>query len=190
MLSNREIRDDNGKNPDSVLGSAAVRSSPAAHNFNTSMDDTVRAREDIELAAGCDAPALIMAWTTARRARLAREIHRTSGRQTGPLVEVTLRAEAVIDLTGLLEAARTGTLFLDDLGQLDPAAQRGLLEVLDRPSRSRDARLVTGALPDLLKDVENGRFCETLFYRLNTVRIDAFRVTESPAVVAAIEQAS
>ena len=82
---------------------------------------------------------------------------------------------------GKFEIAKGGTIFLDEVGTLTPAAQIKLLQVLQDNTFSRvggteilkaDARVITATNDDLKAAVENGRFRRDLFYRLNVFPID------------------
>lgn len=80
------------------------------------------------------------------------------------------------DKAGLVEEAHTGTLFLDEVGELSQAAQVKLLRFLqerefrrvgDTEQRSVDVRIIAATNKDLRKLMEQGLFREDLFYRLN-----------------------
>ena len=82
---------------------------------------------------------------------------------------------------GRVEQAHRGTLFLDEVGSLDPSAQAKLLQLLQDGSFVRvgaqepkkiDARIVCAANASLRRQVEGGGFRLDLFYRINTVTID------------------
>ncbi len=81
---------------------------------------------------------------------------------------------------GLFEIADHGTLFLDEVGEMSPAMQVRLLRVLQEGEFRRvggekvlkvDVRVVVASNRDLSRLVEEGRFREDLFYRLNVVRV-------------------
>ena len=87
---------------------------------------------------------------------------------------------AVAKRVGRFEEALGGTVFLDEIGELELSLQAKLLRVLqereiERLGSSRkikvDFRLVSSTNRDLRKEVEAGRFREDLFYRLNVVEI-------------------
>jgi len=129
----------------------------------------------------------------------ARAIHQHSQRHEGPFVPVNCSAIPV-DLVeselfghergaftgatnareGLFAAAHRGTLFLDEIGDLPPMAQVKLLRVLQEgetkrvgsdQTRTVDVRVIAATNVDLRERMEQGKFREDLFYRLNVVSI-------------------
>jgi transcriptional regulator with PAS, ATPase and Fis domain len=133
----------------------------------------------------------------------ARAIHRYSLCNDKPLVTVNcttltdslLESElfghkkgaftgAIADKQGLFEAADTGTIFLDEIGDITPKLQAELLRVLDtgevRPvggtlSKKVDVRLIAATNKNLEDGIRDGWFREDLFYRL-----DVFTITMPP----------
>ncbi len=128
---------------------------------------------------------------------LARAIHQESARAAGPFVGVSCAAlpETLIESElfghergaftsatqtrkGRFELADGGTLFLDEVGELSPAIQVKLLRVLQERTFERvggtktlavDIRLIAASNRNLEKEVEEARFRQDLFYRLNVV---------------------
>ncbi len=149
--------------------------------------------------APTDATVLIAGETGTGKELVARLIHTNSKRLIGPFVAVDcgsiapslLEAElfgamkgsytgADRDRTGVFEAANKGTVFLDEIGEIDPAFQLKLLRFLQereiRPvganrAKPVDVRVVAATNRDLQKLVEEGKFREDLWFRLNVVRI-------------------
>ena len=87
---------------------------------------------------------------------------------------------AVKQRRGRFELAHQGTLFLDEIGDISPIVQVKLLRVLQERQFERvggnetievDVRLVCATQKDLKKEVEQGRFREDLYYRLNVVPV-------------------
>jgi DNA-binding NtrC family response regulator len=81
---------------------------------------------------------------------------------------------------GSFERANGGTIFLDEISEMDPALQVKILRVLQERSFQRvggnekvlvDVRVVAATNRDLQKEVESGRFREDLYYRLNVVPV-------------------
>ena len=88
---------------------------------------------------------------------------------------------AVSQKKGRFELADGGTIFLDEIGEIDAATQVKLLRVLQEKEFERvggeksitvDVRVVCATNRDLLKEIEKGNFREDLYYRLNVVHFD------------------
>jgi two-component system response regulator AtoC len=88
--------------------------------------------------------------------------------------------DAIRTKKGLFEEADGGTLFLDEIGELPPQLQVKLLRVLQEGEIRRigeskpiqvDVRIVAATVKDLVKEVNEGRFRDDLFYRLNVLPI-------------------
>jgi two-component system NtrC family response regulator len=88
--------------------------------------------------------------------------------------------DATTDRTGRFEMADKGTIFLDEIGDLDPSCQVKLLRVLqdqtfevlgDSRPRKTDIRVVSATNADLRKMVSEHSFREDLFYRINLITI-------------------
>ncbi len=103
---------------------------------------------------------------------------------------------AVQTRAGVFEQANGGTLFLDEIGEIPPATQVKLLQVLQNRTFERvggnepvhtDVRVIAATNRDLVADVRAGKFREDLFYRLNVVHIDmpALRLRGGDVIVLA-----
>ncbi len=128
---------------------------------------------------------------------VAKALHEASSRKTANLISINCAAipENLIESelfghekgaftgatstrTGLVEAANNGTLFLDEIGELPLEAQARLLRVLQEheirkvgsvQSTKVDVRLIAATHRDLQQFVNEGRFREDLFYRINVM---------------------
>jgi two-component system nitrogen regulation response regulator NtrX len=155
--------------------------------------------ERVERVAPTDARVLITGENGTGKELVARAIHRLSQRAEGPFVEVNCAAipselieselfghikgsftGAVSDRAGKFEQADGGTLFLDEVGDMSLAAQAKVLRALEQGVVTRvggakairvDVRVVAATNKDLPAEIEQGRFREDLFYRLNVVPI-------------------
>ncbi|MDT4762942.1 sigma-54 dependent transcriptional regulator [Sphaerochaeta sp. PS] len=131
---------------------------------------------------------------------VADAIHELSTRSKGPFIKVhcaalsesLLESElfghekgsftgATAQKKGRFELADGGTIFLDEIGEINAATQVKLLRVLQERSFERvggeksltvDVRVVCATNKDLLKEIEKGAFREDLYYRLNVVHLD------------------
>ena len=94
------------------------------------------------------------------------------------------------DSRGLLEAAANGTLFLDEVAELDLEMQGQLLRVLQDgdflkvgesvPRRIQNVRIIAATNKDIVRLVNEGRFREDLYYRLNVIQIRMKSLAERP----------
>jgi two-component system NtrC family response regulator len=159
----------------------------------------LRVLQIIGRVAATDASVLITGESGTGKELVAEAIHRNSKRRSGPFVKVNLGGiptglfesemfghvkgaftDARSDRVGRFSLANGGTIFLDEVGELDPASQVKMLRVLqDRTfevlgssqTRSVDVRVVAATNRNLRAAVETGAFREDLFYRLNLIAI-------------------
>ncbi len=161
--------------------------------------------EVVRRVAATNAPVLITGENGTGKELIAETIHRNSLRAGKSFVKVNLGGisqtlfesemfghrkgaftDAVSDRTGRFELAEKGTIFLDEIGDLDPACQVKLLRVLqdqtyevlgDSRQRKADVRVVSATNADLRQMIRDHSFREDLFYRINliTVRLPALR---------------
>ena len=160
------------------------------------------------LAPFSDVPVSIGGESGTGKELVARWIHRKSPRALRPFVAVNAAAipdtlleselfghargaftGAQFPRKGLLEEADTGTLFLDEVGDLSPRAQSVLLRALQEreyrrvgevSSRRSDFRLVTATHKELEGEVAAGRFRHDLLFRLSVARIHLPALRERP----------
>jgi DNA-binding NtrC family response regulator len=153
-------------------------------------------------------PVLLEGESGTGKEMLARAIHRASPRRHGPFMAVNcgaippdlIEAElfgaekgaftgATQSRIGYFEAANTGTLFLDELGELPPQAQVKLLRVLQEGDVTRlgatspislDVRVLCATNRTMTEEVAAGRFREDLFYRLAVAVIRIPPLRERP----------
>ncbi|WP_437973818.1 sigma 54-interacting transcriptional regulator [Sorangium sp. So ce295] len=158
-----------------------------------------RALDRARRVAPVDSTILLTGESGAGKERVARLIHGASARAAGPFVavncaaitETLLESElfghargsftgATHDRAGLFEAARGGTLLLDEVGEAPPGVQAKLLRALqerqvrrvgENTSRPVDARILAATNRDLAADAAAGRFRRDLYYRLRVIEI-------------------
>jgi DNA-binding NtrC family response regulator len=156
-------------------------------------------RELIARVAQANSTVLITGETGTGKELVARAIHRNSPRMNRPFIAINCAAvtETLLESelfghergaftgadkarNGLFEAAHTGTLFLDEVGEMSAAAQAKLLRVLangeiqrvgSTTPRKVDVRVLAATHRDLQARVRDGQFREDLFYRLAVVPI-------------------
>lgn len=166
----------------------------------------------ISRVAPTDATVLVEGETGTGKEMIARMVHNNSARATQPFVPVDcasiapglLESElfgalrgaytgADRDRMGLFETANNGTVFLDEIGDIELNFQLKLLRFLQekeiRPlgsarGRKVDVRVVAATNRDLQQMVDEGRFREDLWFRLNVVRVMAPPLRERAGDVA------
>jgi DNA-binding NtrC family response regulator len=170
---------------------------------------SVRAlRDQIGRVAPVRANVLITGETGTGKELIAQSIHELSPRHLQSFVAVNCGAipdglveselfghergaftGATQSRSGLVTQSSRGTLFLDEVSELDPRAQVKLLRVLERRevqplghnrAHPLDLRIVAATNDDLTKRVESGTFREDLFHRLNVVRLEVAPLRHHP----------
>jgi len=152
-----------------------------------------------------NAPVLITGESGTGKELIAEAIHANSNRNEKPFVKVNLGGisqslfesemfghkkgaftDAYQDRKGRFELADTGSIFLDEIGELDLVSQVKLLRVLqdqtfeplgESRTRQIDTRIISATNRNLVEMVAQGTFREDLFYRINliTIRMPALR---------------
>jgi transcriptional regulator with PAS, ATPase and Fis domain len=158
------------------------------------------ALQAIEQVAASDTTVLIRGETGTGKELFARAIHKRSKRQSKPLITLNcaaLPAELVeSELFGHVKGAFTGaataregrfsladggTIFLDEIGELPLTLQAKLLRVIQEgefepvgssKTQKVDVRIIAATHRDLEQEIEQGKFRQDLFYRLNVFPID------------------
>jgi two-component system nitrogen regulation response regulator NtrX len=172
-------------------------------------------RDAITRVAPIPSSVLIIGESGTGKELVARELHRLGPGEKNPLVAVNSAAlpEQLVESElfghergaftgadrlrrGAFENAGTGTLFLDEVGELPLPSQAKLLRVLEERKVMRvggdraipiPARVIAATIRELEREVEAGRFRQDLFYRLNvhTLRVPPLRdrLSDIPAIV-------
>jgi len=193
--------EDDEIDPEEPLNTGMIGSSPSM----------IEIYKTISRVAPTDALVLIEGETGTGKELIAQEIHKNSPRTSRPFVPVDCAslAPSLIeselfgamkgaytgshqDRVGVFEAASGGTVFLDEVGEVDLNFQLKLLRFLqekeirplgsNRP-RKVDVRIVAATNKNLPKMVEEGKFREDLWYRLDVVRIQVPPLRERPGDV-------
>ena len=161
-------------------------------------DSMVQIFEKLKKIASIDIPVLLLGETGTGKEVIAKSVHHNSKRANKPFIAVNcgaipeklLESEffgyvkgaftgANTDKTGIFEAAKGGTVFLDEVGDMPLPLQVKLLRVLDEHRITRvgatksvpvDIRIVAATNADLQDKINSGTFREDLYYRLNVIK--------------------
>ncbi len=159
----------------------------------------LKLKENMEKVAPTNASILITGENGTGKELVAHTIHRLSTRSHKPMIEVNCAAipEELIESElfghekgaftgagskkkGKFDTAHEGTLFLDEIGDMSLKAQSKTLRILQEQKFERvggartikvNVRIISATNKDLMHEIEEGRFREDLFYRLNVVPI-------------------
>ena len=170
----------------------------------------------IEKVATTDSTVLVTGESGTGKEMAARAIHVQSHRRDNQFVSINCAAlpenlleselfghakgsftGAIAEKKGMFEAAGRGTLFLDEVGEMSPWTQVKLLRALQERTIRRvggndeipvDVRIIAATNQDLKKRIQEGKFREELFYRLNVISFEMpplrKRVEDIPILVA------
>ena len=166
-----------------------IGDSPAMHEVFATVGQVANSRATV----------LLLGETGTGKEMIAKAIHYNSPRKDKPFIRVNcgaltgtlLESElfghvkgsftgAIRDKIGRFEAADSGSIFLDEIGTMEPALQVKLLRVLQEREFERvgdtqtvkvDVRVIAATNVDLQEEVARGKFREDLFYRLNVVNV-------------------
>ena len=122
-------------------------------------------------AARTDAPVLISGQPGTGKEPMARAIHEASARRAQPLTNLACTSVSGPDLAALL-GETTGTVYFDEIADLDFQAQTSLEQLLDSPTAKLGPRPIAATARDLSAAIAKGFFRENLYYRLGVVQID------------------
>lgn len=183
-VENRQLREQLGAKGDSFVGQAPV------------MRDLMA---EVEQVAPSDATILLSGQSGTGKGRVARMLHQLSRRRDSAFVTVNCAAlpsdlleselfgyeagaftGAAKRKPGRFDLAHGGTIFLDEITEVELAMQVKLLRVLQEGEYERvggtqtlqtDVRVIAATNRNLEKEVAEGRFRQDLFYRLNVIRL-------------------
>jgi len=166
----------------------------------------------VQRIAASNAAVLVTGESGSGKELIARALHEYSQRRSQPWIDINCAAlpdhlleselfgfergafsGADSQKQGMFELAHQGTLFLDEVGELNLKSQSKLLRVLDgwpyyrlggTRKMSVDVRIVAATNADLEEAVRQGRFRADLFHRLNQVRVQVPPLRERPDDIA------
>jgi DNA-binding NtrC family response regulator len=171
------------------------------HDMISKNDEMLGIFEMVRTIAKSNSTVLILGESGTGKELLARAIHEESDRKAAPFISVSCAAltETLLESElfgyekgaftgadslkrGKLEIAKNGTLFLDEIGDISLKLQQDLLRVLEQKEFCRvggsqvitiESRIVAATNRDLRKAIEEGKFRDDLYYRLNVI---SFRI--------------
>ena len=184
---------------ENVLLKRTLQSSHQFSNIIGSSDPMLALFQLVETIAPTSSTVLITGESGTCKELVARAIHFNSPRKDRPFVALNCGAlsETLLDSElfghvrgaftgadtnkkGLIEVAEKGTIFLDEIGEMSPVVQVKLLRVLQERKFRRlggtdevdaDIRIITATNRDLARMVEEERFRQDLYYRINVINV-------------------
>lgn len=204
----------NSRNQQKQLASSTLRKRGSINPFLGSSSAIKRLEETAQRIAKSQSPVLIQGETGAGKGVLANWLHENGPRADEPFVDLNcaglsqefLESElfgyekgaytgAVNAKPGLLEVGHRGTVFLDEIGDVDGNVQPKLLKVVEEKRFRRmgdvrdrfvDVRLVAATHQDLRQLIETKQFRSDLYFRISTVPIAIPALRERPEDIAAV----
>ena len=173
---------------------------PSIQSFVGQSKSVLRIKAIIKKVAPSSSTVLLQSESGTGKELLARSLHELSERADGPFIKLNCASlpESLLEAEvfgydsgaftgakksgnpGLFEQAHTGTIFLDELGEMSLSLQAKLLRIIQerevqriggQSSKQLDVRIVAATNRDLLQLVKQGRFRSDLLFRLNVVSI-------------------
>jgi len=172
----------------------------SSSSFSASSPALDKALNIAKKAANTDASILLTGESGVGKEVFAKFIHESSPRVKKPFIAINMAAipenlieselfgfekgaftDAIAAKPGLFESAQGGTLFLDEIGEMPYAVQAKLLRVLQEREVQRlgsqkpikiDVRIVSATNANLHKQIDDNKFREDLYYRLNTIPVE------------------
>lgn len=188
---------DNERNRQKVLASKTQQPRKTLDPFLGSSNLILSLKEKAKRILTADSPILILGETGTGKGVLSKWLHENSPRAEESFVDLNcaglskdfLETElfghekgaftsAIASKTGLFEIAHKGTVFLDEIGDIDPQIQPKLLKVLEEKrfrrlgsiaDRQVDIRLIAATHQDLNQLVEEKKFRSDLYFRISTI---------------------
>jgi len=174
---------------------------PSAFQDMVAEDEAMaRVFHQVEAGAPTDYNLMITGESGTGKEMLARIVHNLSGRSNSPFVAVNMAAfsktlfedeffghtkgaytGAQSERKGFFETARGGTIFLDEITELESGLQGKLLRVIQErelyrlgstTARDIDVRIIAASNRDIQEEIKTGRFRSDLFYRLNILHMN------------------
>ncbi|ODS51379.1 MAG: sigma-54-dependent Fis family transcriptional regulator [Acidovorax sp. SCN 65-108] len=177
----------------------ALNTKSARYGLIGSSPPLLQALSELERVSQTQATVLLLGQSGTGKELFARAVHLASGRRDRPFIKVNCSAipDALFESelfgyekgaftgastarAGWFEQADSGTIFLDEIGELPLAMQSKLLRTLQEGTLVRlggqrevkvNVRLVAATNRDLAQEVETGNFRQDLYYRLNVIPI-------------------
>lgn len=199
---------DNERNRQKILANKTQQASKTLDPFIGSSKLILELKEKVKRVINADSPILILGETGTGKGILSKWLHENGHRSDEPFVDLNcaglskdfLETElfghekgaftsAITSKTGLFEIAHQGTVFLDEIGDVDPQIQPKLLKVLEEKrfrrlgsttDRQVDIRLIAATHQNLPQLVEEKQFRSDLYFRISTIPLRTPSLRERP----------